>query len=145
MNDLSCLSPQIKPSRCDDRDRAEGDTDIRNLALHIILFNNPSSTQQRQPRPCSPPAVNEHTMLLDNEEVDVSNSTVAPPEVVQSKVVGEWLLNCVISALICFLAFKLLSPWVVVASIVVFRLFILYSESSVENDGDLGERSLLSS
>mmetsp|Transcript_11561 Transcript_11561/g.17368 ORF Transcript_11561/g.17368 Transcript_11561/m.17368 type:complete len:102 (-) Transcript_11561:121-426(-) len=98
-----------------------------------------------QARPCSPPAVNEHTMLLDNEEVDVSNSTVAPQEVVQSKVVGEWLLNCVISALICFLAFKLLSPWVVVASIVVFRLFILYSESIVENDGDLGERSLLSS
>mmetsp|Transcript_30123 Transcript_30123/g.60528 ORF Transcript_30123/g.60528 Transcript_30123/m.60528 type:complete len:102 (-) Transcript_30123:113-418(-) len=98
-----------------------------------------------QARPCSPPAVNEHTMLLDNEVTDISNSTVAPPEVVQSKVVGEWLLNGVIGALVCFLAFKLLSPWVVVASIVVFRLFILYSESIVENDGDLGERSLLAS
>mmetsp|Transcript_30122 Transcript_30122/g.60526 ORF Transcript_30122/g.60526 Transcript_30122/m.60526 type:complete len:103 (-) Transcript_30122:112-420(-) len=99
-----------------------------------------------QARPCSPPAVNEHTMLLDNEVTDISNSTVAPPEVVQSKIiVGEWLLNGVIGALVCFLAFKLLSPWVVVASIVVFRLFISCSESIVENDGDLGERSLLSS
>eukprot|EP00984_Skeletonema_dohrnii_P003598 scaffold1220_cov104-Skeletonema_dohrnii-CCMP3373.AAC.3 len=83
-------------------------------------------------------------MLLDNE-VDISNSTVAPPEVVQSNIVGEWLLNGVIGALVCFLAFKFLSPWVVVASIVVFRLFISCSESIVENDGDLGERSLLSS
>lgn len=83
--------------------------------------------------------LNEQTLLLD--QGDVSGSTVTPPpqEVAPSKVVGEWLLRGVIGILLCFLVFKFLLPWVVVASILVFRLCISYAEN-----GDLEERSMAS-
>ena len=76
----------------------------------------------------------EQTLLL--EQGDVSSSAATPPrEDVPSKVFGEWLLKGVIGILFCFITFKLLQPWVLIASILVFRLCILYAE----NNGELEE------
>mmetsp|Transcript_21148 Transcript_21148/g.34881 ORF Transcript_21148/g.34881 Transcript_21148/m.34881 type:complete len:91 (-) Transcript_21148:271-543(-) len=80
--------------------------------------------------------LDEKTSLLDQGDVNNSTESPHPQEVVPSKVVGEWLLRGVIGILLCFIAFKSLMPWLVVASVLVFRLCTLYAE----NDGDLGER-----
>ena len=81
------------------------------------------------------PLDDEKTLLL--EQGDVGSSVVTPhQEDVPSKVFGEWLLKGVIGILFCFIAFKLLQPWVLIASILVFRLCILYTENSGDLEGN---------
>ena len=70
----------------------------------------------------------EQTLLL--EQGDVSSSAATPPQ--EDVLEEEWLLKGVIGILFCFIAFKLLQPWVLIASILVFRLCILYAENNEE-------------
>ena len=92
------LTPQ-SVERKEDGDEEDG------LGFNDILLTKNQSK--------SSSAANERTLLMDQKVDDVGSSVAVTAEsqgVVQSKIVGDWIVRSVIGAAFCFLVFKFLLP-----------------------------------